>query len=256
MIAFEPRSLPALVTLTGALALAAGDACCAGDGLVDSWRVTVDGEVRARTLRISRVDEPVRGEARVWAVYGWYGEELSAVRVTLSDDEGRMRLRFTSQLGSQIDLTESGDDSFQGRFRAPTGQVKPMQMRRMSPGEDRSTVAKQFYVVKPGADVPPECARFSGLWEGEWAFFQGGKFWIWVLAVDADCKAKIVYQTVLARPRSFEVLDVKGGVGVMPVPNGSLSYKVVGGELRVNWNSGTFAINNGAQLKRIEDELP
>lgn len=258
MIASDTRRLPASAALAAALTLASGAATCkpAGDGLVDSWRVTVDGESRARTLQIRRVAELVRGEARVFAVYGWYGEELSAVRVILSEDEGRMRLRFTSQLGSQIDLTESDDGGFQGSFRTPAGQVKPMQMRRMNPGEDRSPVAPQLYIVEPGADVPVECARFSGLWAGQWIFFQGEKFWIWVLEVDTHCKAKIAYQTVLSRPRRFDVLDVRGGVGVMTVPNGSLAFKVSGNELRVNWNSSTFVIDNSAQLKRIEDVLP
>lgn len=218
--------------------------------------MTVEGEAYARTLRITAVSEPVGGKARVSAVYGWYGSELSAVRVELSKAGDVRRLRFVSQLKSEIDVGEAIDGSFQGVFRTPTGESKAMQMHRMAPGVDQASVARQLYIVKPGADVPGDCAGFSGLWHGQWAFNKREEFWLWVLEVDARCRAKIAYQTAMTRPRTFEILDATGGAGVMPVPKGTLAFKLVGEELRLNWSSQTTPLNNGAALRRIDDTLP
>lgn len=53
--------------------------------------------------------------------------------------------------------------------------------------------AKARNVTPPGADVPKECAVFSGGWSGEWRVGGVGRADLWVTSVDKECNAKIYY---------------------------------------------------------------
>lgn len=255
MIAFESFLRACRAVPAGMLALAC-QAAPQVDGLVASWDLQVPGDSTQRTLRITHADTTDPASPRVFALIGYRGKQLAPMRIELDASGPALALRFTTPLGARADVRQVEDGSLEGQWTVPSGAVRPLRLIRMAPGEDTATTRRAYYVVKPAADVPAECAALSGLWSGEWKFIGITPAWVWVLEVDADCKAKMAYQGELARPGSFQVVDVRGGTGTFQRPLGSFSFSLWNGELRLSSTFNFAAASNVAQLKRVPDPLP
>lgn len=258
----RPLSVPerlrraAGLAVAGLLLIADVALAAPADSLVASWAIQIAGDDAQRTLRVVGIETADPASRRVFALMGYRGQRLVPVAVELDDSDAPLTMRLTTPTGAKVEVRQSEDgSSFQGQLTAVSGAVRAVQLTRMAPGEDTAT-ASVHYIAKPQANVPAECAALSGLWEGEWKFFGLGKAWIWVLEVDADCKAKIAYQGVLARPRAFQVLDVRGGSTVLPRPQGTIALRLVGDELRGALTFFFGDAGNSGVFRHVPDRLP
>lgn len=260
MTAFEvtfeiARRCRQLLTAVGLLAAGLAAAAPAASDLVGSWAVRLPGEPVERTFRVMRVEETGQGLPRVVAQFGLRGERVAPIAVEVSRVNAVLTFRFTTIRGATFDVVLSDDDSLRGQVTAPSGAVREVRFSRMAPGEDTATSAA-LYIVKPGPDVPAHCAAFSGLWEGEWLFGARGRAWIWVLEVDTTCQAKVAMQRELKRPVGFRLVQIDGGVAVIPGANGSDVYRRWGDELHGAATLFHFDTVNRVAFKRIADTLP
>lgn len=253
MAAFD--TLRRRVALGLLLAATTARAVPAADGLVASWAVHIDGDDTQRTLRIVGIEPAELGAARVFALLGPRGQRLGPVAVELGEDHAVTTMRLTTATGARFDMRRSHDGAFVGQVTAASGAVRPVRFSRMGPGEDTGT-AGAHYIVRPGADVPADCAGYSGLWQGDWVYGARGRAWIWVLEVDADCQAKVAMLRELKRPAGFRVVQIRAGVAELPNANGSDVFRLVGGELRAVASRHHDNTNNNALFKRIPDTLP
>lgn len=97
-------------------------------------------------------------------------------------------------------------------------------------------------IVPPGANVPKQCADFSGVWMGDWGR-NAGKYWLWVLEVTEDCVARIRTTDSPVFPTAFGTTRIKNGVLEFISNQGSReSFELRGDELwaRSTGSYGSF----------------
>lgn len=220
--------------------------------LISAWLVTVDGENRTRTLKITGVEQRDGGVFPLDAVYGWTDGNQTAVRAEINQTGQERTLLLTTQLGSQISATQRSDGNFVGTFTATNGQTKGLKLEKLSEGEllaAQSRLSAARAIQKPAADVPASCAAFSGKWTGTWGY-NTGQTWLSILGVDANCVAKFTY---LSHPRSstrFETAEIKNGELSIPCGSGTCTFNVHGDEIWGGY-SGPEGTNNVVK-KRIQ----
>ena len=183
----------------------------AAEDLVGTWLVTVDGEARTRTLVISRVTPTAVG-ATLDAAYGLSDQGQGRVPAELRYGDNRTRqLMLTTQSQTKIVATETSAGDFVGTFSLANGVTKSVTILR-------ATAA--LLVKKPKDDVPEACARFSGIWTGEWPDY--GYTWLWVSEVSKDCRAKYWYGVGAHPPTSFNTAAIVDGVLRLSLQNGAV----------------------------------
>ncbi len=189
--------------------------------------VTVDGEDRTRTLRVSGSNQVEPGIFELDAIYGWTDGNQTAVKAELliATDQ-KHTLRITTQPGSKIAATQGLDGIFVGTFTATNGKIKGVAIQILS----ESALAKTSEgptINQPSGDVPASCARFAGGWAGDWGF---GKRWLWVTEVNTQCIAKYSYSP---QTKTFKSVEIKGDDLAFPcgASIGTCSFEHHGDEL-------------------------
>lgn len=203
--------------------------------LVSAWLVTVDGEERTRTLKITGVEQKDSGIFPLEAVYGWTDGNQTPVRAEISQTGQERTLLLTTQPGSKIAATQKSDGNYLGTFTSTSGQTKGLKIEKVSDESLRTKIAAANasraagVIVEPGSDVPKECAAFSGRWTGNWPYY--GQTWLWVVEVGANCVAKCISWTTSAVPTRFQSCDIKDNVLVRQKSDGAEYYQLRGDEL-------------------------
>lgn len=181
--------------------------------LLSGWLVTVEGENRTRTLRILGVEQKDAGKFLLEAVYGWTDGNQTAVKAEINQTDLERKLFVTTQPGSKIAATQGPDGSFAGTFTSVNGQVKGLMLDKLSGAEllkAATRINAAPAIEMPAGNVPVACAPFAGGWTGNWGFGQRS---LWVVGIDAECKAKYSYSP---KTREFKVADIANGVLSFP----------------------------------------
>jgi PQQ-dependent catabolism-associated CXXCW motif protein len=97
-----------------------------------SWLVTVEGEARARTLKILDLAERSEGKFLLDATYGWIDGSQDPVRAEIEQAGTERRLRITTPPGSVIVATQSPDGSFAGTFTPKNGTAKAVRLEKLT----------------------------------------------------------------------------------------------------------------------------
>jgi hypothetical protein len=202
--------------------------------LVSSWLVTVEGEERTRTLRISGASQKSGDELLLEAVYGWTDGNHTAISASLVQSGQDVKLLFTTQPGSKVAALQTSNGIFEGTFTATNGTIKPVKIEKVSDESLQARIAAAKartagVIVEPGPNVPKECAAFSGRWTGDWPYY--GRKWLWVVEVSANCVAKCRGTTTSAAPSTYQSCEIKDNVLVYQKQDGKEYYEHRGDEL-------------------------
>lgn len=181
--------------------------------MLSAWLVTVEGEARTRTLRISGVEQAESGRLILEAVYGMTDGNQTAVRAEILQTDRIRTLFIVTQPGSKLSASQTSNGVFIGTFAATNGQTKGLKIEKITDAEfvklrERTTASSGPKITPPGSDVPKECVAWIGGWSGEWqaiGFRNQGQ--LWVRSVDKDCNASIAS----SGPMDWKTHNVKNG---------------------------------------------
>lgn len=199
--------------------------------LISPWLVTVGGEDRTRTLRITDAAQKTDGTILLEAIYGWSDGRQSPIKAVISQTAQERKLTITTQAGSRIIAIEKASGVFTGVFTLKSGEEKNVTITKFS--------------EKPSAtiNVPPSCealdTAFRGVWVGTWRQGNIPQQWLRISEVDANCKAKFSYSS---NPNSFgtETAEIKKGVLSFlcnSSTNGTCSFTRVGAKLSASYSN-------------------
>lgn len=202
--------------------------------IVSPWLVTVEGEERTRTLRITKTVRKSDDALLLEAVYGWTDGNQTSISASIVQSGQDVHLLFTTQPGSKVATVQTPSGTFEGTFTATNGAVKQVKVEKVSDGgiqaKATSLNARAAGVfVYPSSDVPKECAAFFGRWTGRWQHY--GQTWLWVVEVGANCVAKCMNWTTSAVPTTFQSCEIKNNVLVREKSDGAEYYDLHGDEL-------------------------
>lgn len=236
-----------------ALFLTPFGAIAAKESLVGTWLVTVEGEAKTRSLIIS--EEALTDGAVIQAKYGMSVPGAEPIEAKMLRATDQRQLQLVTQASTKIVVTEQSDGNFKGTFALKNGTVKDVTIARVSI-QAQPTVATSglLTIQKPGADVPVNCAAFSGGWGGEWP--RVGYASLWVVSIDASCNAKVVYPAGPKTPKATQPQSpamIKGDVLSLTRPDGGTTkFELSGGGISANY-SGPSGVNN-TTLQRIDND--
>lgn len=223
-----------------------------GDDLIGSWLVSVEGEARNRTLRITSVGTKSEGSFLLEAVYGWTDGKQTSVKAEMNQLAQERKLLVTTQPGTKIVTTQGANGKFSGTFTLTSGVTKNVTIAKVSEEELQSiqkSVNKSIPdIQKPDADVPVQCAAFIGGWTGIWPSI--GRVWMWIVAVDTKCTARYSYGISAAVPKTFRTAEIQNGVLAIPRPNGTTSFEIQGAELFGQYSGSDGS--NSATMQKIQ----
>lgn len=225
--------------------------------LVSSWLVTVEGENRTRTLKITGAAQKPDGALLLEAVYGWTDGNQTPISASATQTGQEAKLQFATQSGSQITAVRTSGSSFEGTFTDKAGLVKPVKVQKLSDEELQSKIATAkvaraaAIIVKPAENVPASCSGFSGQWTGTWSQGGIGQYWLWVVEIDANCVAKFAYLGHPNPPKGFATTEIKDGA--FSIPNRSTGGMSVlkrnGDELWANYSNPSGGTNSAVFVK-------
>lgn len=185
--------------------------------LVAPWLVTVQGQDRPRTLRITGVREDPDGRLVLDAAFGWTdGNQVPVPTASVTQSNKETQLLFVTQAGTRVAAIRMSSGVFEGTFTTNDGVVKTVRIEKLTEDELRAKIAATKatraakVVVRPSADVPESCAAFSGQWVGRWSQGNIGKNWLWIAEIDVNCMAKVSYNRNDDLPKSFITAEIKG----------------------------------------------
>ncbi|MCK9381763.1 MAG: hypothetical protein M0P95_11970 [Sulfuritalea sp.] len=211
--------------------------------LIATWITTVEGEARTRTLRISSVEQKDAGIFLLTAVYGYSDGRQQGVEAEIKQTAQERTLLITTQSGSRISAAQKSDGVFVGTFIPTSGQTKGLRIEKVAENQLQAkieAVLKGPEIQKPAADVPAQCASFSGKWVGTWT--QGSQDSFWVVAVDANCLAKFAYGST----SKFASAPIANGTLSFGAPlcarDGTCSFELHGDELWARYSGGGTAV--------------
>lgn len=226
--------------------------------LISPWLVTVEGEIRTRTLRITGAAQKPDGTLLLEAVYGWTDAGQSAIPASASQSGQKNTLQFATQSSSQVVATQTSNGNFEGTFTYK-GTTKAIKIEKILEGDLQLKVATAkaaraaTIIVKPAADVPASCASFSGEWTGTWSQGGIGQYWLWVVGIDANCVAKFAYLSHPRPPVGFTTVEIKDGA--LPIVNRSTGGTSIierhGDELWARYSNPSGGTNN-AVFKKVQ----
>jgi hypothetical protein len=220
--------------------------------LVGSWLATVEGDPSTRTLVIA-AEAPTDSGALLSARYGITGKGITPIEATVSRVANRRQMNLVTQAATIIAVTEQADGTFAGTFFQKNGIVKNVSFARVSDAELAASAQPKTMAIQPtGASVPPECAAFSGIWGGEWPSV--GFTSLWVVRVDEDCSAKVVYVGGTVAPKANRAVSdakIKSGVLYLARPDGgTTTFDITSGEMRAQYQGPGGA--NSAVMQKLD----
>jgi hypothetical protein len=217
--------------------------------LISPWLVTVDGEARTLTLRITGAAQKPDGTLVLETVFGWTDGNQTAISATARQVGQQSTLQFVTQPGSRVVATQGANGTFEGTFTLMNGITRPVKIQKVSEDEllRKVSAAKAGPFIKPADNVPDSCAGFFGGWTGNWGA-HGGEQWIWIVQVDANCMAK--YQTGRTGYRGpFETAEIRKGVlSTAGAQGGTIQWSRHGDELWASY-SGTAGTTSAVHKK-------
>jgi len=225
-----------------------------GDDLIGSWLVSVEGEARNRTLRITGVTPTSEGSLTLEAVYGWTDGNQTAVSAEVTQAVQERKLFVTTQPGTKIVTRQGVDGKFSGTFTLKNGVTKGVTISKASEEELQSKIAERIatLIKKPAADVPSECAAFSGRWTGKWG--DGKQYWLWIIEVSRDCVATFANLQHSRPPVTPVTGKIRGGV-LSYICNsstgGSCEFRHSGGEISARYFDSSGG-NDSSTFKKID----
>lgn len=226
--------------------------------LVSPWIVTVEGEARTRTLRITGGAQKPDGSLLLEAVYGWTDGNQTPISATASQSSQQSTLQFSTQSNSRIVATQTALGIFEGAFTDKNEQTKPIRIQKVSEAELQLKISAaksaraSAIITKPPADVPATCAAFSGRWTGTWGYGIGQQ-WLWLASIDAKCTAKVAYLATNGMPTGYKTIEIKDGkLSVVCGGSDTCTFNVVGEELYAV-AYGITGSNNNAVFKKLPD---
>ncbi|WP_291988492.1 hypothetical protein [Candidatus Accumulibacter sp. ACC007] len=184
--------------------------------LVSSWLVTVEGEDRTRTLRITGVTQDPEGKLLLDAAVGWTDGNQVSVPASAIQSGQETKLLFVTQAGAQVAAVLMPSGIFEGTFTNKKGVVKAVRGEKLSETDLQLKIAAakasraEKIVLKPSADVPESCAAFSGQWVGRWSQGNVGQNWLWIAEIDVNCTAKVSIERSDSPPKRFSTVEIKG----------------------------------------------
>lgn len=190
--------------------------------MVSSWLVTVEGEDRTRTLKISGAAQKSEDTLLLDAVYGWTDGNQTPISASLMQSGQEVKLFYTTQPGARVAATQTSSGTFEGTFTLTNGTAKPVKVQKVSEEELQARIATAKaaraagVIVKPNSNVPELCAAFSGQWTGTWSQGGIGQYWLWVVEIDANCTAKYAYLSHPNPPRGFAKTKIEDGAFIIP----------------------------------------
>jgi PQQ-dependent catabolism-associated CXXCW motif protein len=109
-------------------------------GLLAPYLVTIEGESRQRTLRLTRTTETTKDDFGVEGTYGMIdgAQEPATARVTQSAKARTLKITTPGQ--SFITVTQTGEGVFIGRIKFRSGNDKAARLDRVSEADLRSKV--------------------------------------------------------------------------------------------------------------------
>jgi len=224
--------------------------------LVGTWLVTIAGEPETRTLVIAEEAASNQG-ALLAAKYGITGKGIGAVEARMVRNGSTRELQLTTQAASRIAAAEQPDGAFRGTFTFKNGNGRDVVITRIDPNDPRlAQVSATSGIQKPGPDVPPGCAAFSGGWGGEWPV--AGQAYLWVMSVDAGCMARVAYNKNPQPPNSTQGLtavNIKGNTLSLPRPDGGTTTFELRGDTLDGRYAGPAGFNN-ATMQRVTANSP
>lgn len=226
--------------------------------LISPYLVTVEGESRMRTLRITGAAQKSDGALLLEATYGWIDNPPGVsppVVASVNQSSQEIRLVFTSQANSKVTSIRSPDGSFEGTISYRNGETKTIKIQKLSENElQLKVVAVQnarakTIIIRPVADVPADCAALSGEWTGAWSQGGIGQYWLWVVGVDTNCMAKFAYLSHSRPPVGFATAVIKNGALSFicnSSTGGTCVFKRSGNMLHANYSNPSGGSNYAA----------
>lgn len=241
-----------LVTLVSGLAHSQTAITQLHSDLISAWYVTVEGEDRARALRITAIAQKSPDAFFVESTYGWADGNLTPVRAELSVSGLDRKLSIVTQADSKIEATQQSEGRFAGTFTIRSGAVKQILLERISDSDlaqKKSSTVTKMASKAPGADVPSGCAAYFGNWSGAWAQGGIGTQWLRVFSVDSNCVAKYSYLSDARMPTALKTIEIKDGIMAVPCgTNSTCVFNRKGDELWGSYSSSS-GNNNGVFRK-------
>ena len=146
--------------------------------LVNTWLVTVQGDVRQRTLTVTAVRKISGDIFQADGSYGWIDAKQDKVQLELTNSPTGLEMRFSTPASSLLIANQQPDSSFSGTIAFKGGNAKPVLLRKANENEllaaQQSEVSTQKTALRPvdpsrirfihmgGNDCPP-CVVWRGL---------------------------------------------------------------------------------------------
>jgi PQQ-dependent catabolism-associated CXXCW motif protein len=99
--------------------------------MISPWLVTVEGEARLRSMRLTSLAEKTKDVFLVEATYGWIDGNQDPALVELTQTPSERKLKITTPGQSLILVTQSADGAFRGIFKPKSGAEKAIKLERM-----------------------------------------------------------------------------------------------------------------------------
>lgn len=206
--------------------------------LVGSWLAKLDDQDTNRTLKILNVLQKSEGTFSLEANFGYSGKNLAEAKAEISQTTAERKLVLNTRSGARIVAIQTPDGSFVGKFEGNDGIARGVVLTKLSENELQAKVEaalKGPVIEKPAADVPAQCASFSGKWVGTWTL--GSQDTLWVVAVDANCQAKFAYGST----SKFASASITNGTLSFGAPlcarDGTCSFELHGNELWAKYSN-------------------
>ncbi|MDP1653243.1 MAG: hypothetical protein Q8L56_11030 [Rhodocyclaceae bacterium] len=231
--------------------------------LVSAWLVTIEGEERVRTLRITGATPSSENKLLLEATYGWIDGNQSSVVASVMQSGQTTMLQFATQAGSQVAAALISATAFEGTFTNNKGNTKAIKIQKLSEGELQAKVAAAkaarvtSVIIKPAPEVPEPCASFSGRWAGTWTIAGvRNAVALWVASVDASCKVKLAYMadSIIPASKHFMFAEVKDGALSFicnESTNGTCVFERRGDSLYASY-SNLFGGRNSAVFEKVQ----
>lgn len=134
--------------------------------LVAEWTITVADDARQRTLRISSVSAKSGGAFLATGKYGYSGENLKSVNVSLTESDTAPQLKLTTPANSLIVASRLPDGSYSGTMALANGTVKAVFIRKLPAQNQQTTAAASADLPtskSPGQTIEKSRIRFINM---------------------------------------------------------------------------------------------
>lgn len=118
--------------------------------LPSTWVVSVEGEVRTRTLQLRSAQPDARGGWIAQGRYAFTGARPTRQSVAWQVEQGRHRLRFVTGAKSVVEVDGTDPDALDGSFVPLSGVRKRVTLRRVVAG------SVEFPFLDPASPALPE----------------------------------------------------------------------------------------------------